>query len=149
MNYIFCKRYARTVMFQQLLRMHGTLWAATQVTKEPLNYQFVEEEFMRVNGKRAMPLLIGASADQNLHQTHWSHLADNFAWTESSRAYAVRNQTQFTQHTAAMGRMAETIQQARTATTCQLIVTEHLSRIDGISGFEEEANFETDAPKQE
>lgn len=134
-------------MFQQLQRMHGTLWAATQVTKEPLNYKFVEEEFMRVNGKRAMPLLIGAAADQNLHHSHWNHLADNWAWTESSRAYAVRNQTQFTQHVAAMGRMAETIQQARSSTTCQLMVTEHLARIDGISAFEEEANL--DGKKEE
>lgn len=142
MNDIYGKRFARTMMFQQLLRSHGTLWAATQVTKEPLNYKFVEEEFMRVNGKRAMPLLIGAAAQQDLHHSHWNHLNDNFSWTESSRAYAVRHQTPLTQHAAAMGRMSETIQQARSATTCQLIVNEHLARIDGISGYEEEPTLD-------
>lgn len=138
MNDIYAQRYARTMMFQQLFRMHGTLWAATQVTKEKLDYKFVEAELMRVNGKRAMPLLIGASASQDLHQSHFNHLSDNFAWTESARAYAVRHQTPLTQRAAAMGRMAETINQAKTASTCQLLLGEHMSRIEGISSFEEE-----------
>lgn len=141
MNDIYGKRLARTMMFQQLLRTHGTLWAATQVTKEPLNYKFVEEELMRVNGKRAMPLLIGASAQQDLHNTHWNHLSDNFSWTESARAYAVRHQTPFTQHVAAVGRMAENINHARSASTCQLLVNEHMARIEGIAGFEEEPSL--------
>jgi hypothetical protein len=141
MNEIYAKRLARGMMFQQLMRTHGTLWAATQVTKEPLDYKFVEEEFMRVNGKRAMPLLLGAAASQNLHNSHWNHLSDNFAWTESARAFAVRYQTPLTQRAASLGRMSETIQQARTASTCQLLVNEHIARIEGITGFEEEATI--------
>lgn len=132
-------------MFQQLLRTHSTLWAATKVTKEKLDYKFVEEEFMRVNGKRAMPLLIGAAASQDLHLTHFNQLSDNFSWTESHRAYAVRHQTPLTQRAAAMGRMAETINMARNASTAQLLFSEHIARSEGITGHEEEPLLDTES----
>lgn len=138
MNEIYARRLAQTSMFHQLMRSHGTLWAATQVTKEPLDLAFVKDEMMRVNGRRAMPLLIGAAAEQNLNDTHLVHLTEHCAWTESARAFAVQQQTPLTQHIAAMGRMAETITQAKNASTSQLLFSEHMARVDGISEFEEE-----------
>lgn len=138
MNEIYARRFAQTSMFHQLMRVHGTLWAATKVTKEPLNYDFVKEEFMRVNGRRAMPLLLGAAAGENLNDSHLAHLTEHCAWAESSRAYAVQHQTPVTQHVASMGRMRETITQTRTSVTGQTLFNEHISRVDGISGFEEE-----------
>ncbi|KAK7199751.1 hypothetical protein NESM_000021200 [Novymonas esmeraldas] len=142
MNEIYAKRLAQTSSFHQLMRSHGTLWAATQVTKEPLDVAFVKEEMMRVNGRRAMPLLVGAAAAQSLHDTHLAHLTEHCSWTESARAFAVQHQTPLTQHIAAMGRMAETITQSRTACTSQLLFNEHMARIDGISEFEEEPLLE-------
>ncbi|CAD2216292.1 hypothetical protein AGDE_00352 [Angomonas deanei] len=144
MNEIYARRLAQTNMFHQLMRSHGTLWAATQVTKEPLDYQFVKEEFMRTNGKRTMPLLIGASADENMSESHFSHLTDNYAWTESSRAYAVQRQTPLTQHVASMGRMAETLVQSKTSSTSQTLFNEHIARIEGITLHEEEPTFDND-----
>ena len=138
MNDIYAQRLARTIMFQQLMRTHGTLWAATRVTKEALNYDFVQQEFMRVNGRRAMPLLIGAAASNDLHMSHLAHLSDNMSWTESSRAFTVRNQTPFTQRVASMGRMNETIPQVRAGSSSQALFLEHMGRIDGITAFEEE-----------
>jgi hypothetical protein len=125
-------------MFQQLMRTHGTLWAATRVTKEKLDVKFVTEEFMRTNGRRAMPLLNGAAAAHNLHHTHLAQLSDHMSWTESARAYAVRSQTPFTQRVASMGRMHETLPQVRASCTAQSLFLEHMSRIDGITTFEEE-----------
>ncbi|CBZ29532.1 conserved hypothetical protein [Leishmania mexicana MHOM/GT/2001/U1103] len=142
MNDIYAKRLAQMSMFHQVMRSHGTLWAATQVTKEKLNLAFVKEEMMRVNGRRAMPLLVGAAANENLNDTHLAHLTEHCAWTESARAFAVQRQTPLTQHIASMGRMAETITQAKTASTSQLLFNEHLARIDGISEFEEEPIME-------
>lgn len=144
MNEIYAKRLAQTSMFHQLMRTHGTLWAATQVTKEKMDVAFVKEEFMRVNGRRAMPLLIGAAADENLNETHLAHLTDHCAWTESARAYAVQHQTPLTQHVASMGRMAETINQVKTASTTQSLFNEYMARIDGISYFEEEPLVDED-----
>ncbi|GET91478.1 hypothetical protein, conserved [Leishmania tarentolae] len=142
MNDIYAKRFAQTSMFHQLMRSHGTLWAATQVTKEKLNLAFVKEEMMRVNGRRAMPLLVGAAANENLNDTHLAHLTEHCAWTESARSFAVQRQTPLTQHIASMGRMAETITQAKTASSSQLLLNEHLARIEGISEFEEEPILE-------
>ena len=137
MNEIYARRRAQMLMFNQLTRMHGTLWDATRVTKEKLDGAFVREELMRVNGRRTMPLLIPATAEQNVHQTHWNQLCDNGAWTDSMRAYSVQNQTPLTQRVAAMGRMAETITQSRTGSTVQVLFNEHIARMEGISGFEE------------
>lgn len=142
MNEIYGKRLAQSFMFHQLMRSHGTLWAATQITKEPFDTNFVKEEFMRVNGRRAMPLLIGASAEENLNDSHLAHLTDTFAWTESARAYGVQRQTPLTQHVAAMGRMAETINQSRSAATCQSLLNEHIARTDGLSSFDEDPTHE-------
>ena len=144
MNEIYAKRLAQTSMFHQIMRSHGTLWAATQVTKEKLDLAFVKEEFMRVNGRRTMPLLVAAAASENLNESHLAHLTDHCGWTESARAYAVQHQTPLTQHIAAMGRMAETINQAKTASTMQSLFNEHMARIDGISFFEEEPLIEDD-----
>lgn len=144
MNDIYAKRLAQTSMFHQIMRSHGTLWAATQVTKEKLDLPFVKEEFMRVNGRRAMPLLVGAAADENLNESHLAKLTDHCGWTESARAFAVQRQTPLTQHIAAMGRMTETINQAKTASTTQSLFNEHMARVDGISSFEEEPLLEDD-----
>ncbi|KEG15370.1 hypothetical protein DQ04_00091040 [Trypanosoma grayi] len=130
------------MMFHQLMRSHGTLWAATQVTKEKLDYNFIREEIMRSNGRRSMPLLVGAAAEENLHQLHLTHLTEHCAWGESARACAVHRQTPLSQHIAAMGRMAETIHQAKTGATVQSLVNEQLAHIDGISSFEEEPLLE-------
>ncbi|EAN85804.1 hypothetical protein C3747_55g196c [Trypanosoma cruzi] len=138
MNDICARRFAQGMMFHQLMRCHGTLWAATQVTKEKLDYNFIREEFMRVNGRRTMPLLIGAAADENLHGMHLTHLTEHCAWGESARASAVHRQTPLSQHIGAMGRMSETIQQTKNSATMQNLFNEHLSHIEGISTFEEE-----------
>ncbi|RNF23809.1 uncharacterized protein Tco025E_02710 [Trypanosoma conorhini] len=138
MNDIYARRLAQGMMFHQLMRCHGTLWAATQVTKEKLDYNFIREEFMRSNGRRTMPLLIGAAAEENLHELHLTHLTEHCAWGESARASAVHRQTPLSQHIGAMGRMSETIHQTKTAATMQNLFNEHLSRIEGISSFEEE-----------
>lgn len=145
MNEIYAKRLAQTSMFHQIMRSHGTLWAATQVTKEKLDLAFFKEECMRVNGRRTMPLLVGAAADENLGNTHLAHLTEHCGWTESARAFAVQHQTPLTQHVASMGRMAETINQARTASTTQSLFNEHMARIDGISYFDEEPLLEEDS----
>ncbi|EPY35084.1 hypothetical protein STCU_01258 [Strigomonas culicis] len=131
-------------MFHQLMRNHGTLWAATQVTHEKLDNQFIKEEFMRVNGRRAMPLLLGAAASENLSETHLNHLTEHCAWAESARAFCVQQQTPMTQHVAAMGRMAETVNQAKTATSAQTLFNEHMARIEGITTFEEEPILDDD-----
>ncbi|KAG5496205.1 hypothetical protein JKF63_02506 [Porcisia hertigi] len=142
MNDIYARRLAQTSLFHQVMRIHGTLWAATQVTKEQLDLAFVKEEMMRINGRRAMPLLVGAAAKENLNDTHLTHLTEHCAWAESARAYAVQQQTPLTQHIASMGRMSETITQAKTASSGQLLFNEHMARIDGISEFEEEPIME-------
>lgn len=142
MNEIYARRLAQTMTFHQLMRSHGTLWAATQVTKEKLDLSFVKEELMRVNGRRAMPLLIGAAAEENLNDAHLVHLTEHCAWAESARAFAVQRQTPLTQHIAAMGRMSETINQSKAASSVQTLFNEHLSRIEGIATFEEEPVFE-------
>ncbi|CCW62796.1 unnamed protein product [Phytomonas sp. EM1] len=138
MNEIYARRRAQTMMFHQLMRSHGTLWAATQITKEPLDLAFVKEEFMRVNGRRRMPLLIGAAADERMGETHLAHLTEHAAWAESFRAFTVQRQSPLTQHIAAMGRMSETIPHTRSVTTSQSLFNEHMAHIDGISTFEEE-----------
>ncbi|CBH18525.1 hypothetical protein, conserved [Trypanosoma brucei gambiense DAL972] len=142
MNDIYARRLAQATMFHQLMRCHGTLWAATQVTKEQMDYNFIREEFMRVNGRRAMPLLLGAAANENLHQSHLSHLSEHCAWGESARALAVQRQTPLSQRVAALGRMAETIHQVKTASTVQNLFNEQISCMEGISSFEEEPLIE-------
>nr|CCC95976.1 hypothetical protein, unlikely [Trypanosoma congolense IL3000] len=144
MNDIYARRLAQAMMFHQLMRCHGTLWAATQVTKEKLDYNFIREEFMRINGHRAMPLLLGAAARENLHQLHLTHLSEHCAWGESTRAFIVRKQTPLSQHIAAMGRMSETINQVRTASTVQNLFNEQISCMDGTASFEEEPLIESD-----
>lgn len=93
---------------------------------------------MRINGRRAMPQLIPAAAQETRQQTHFSLLADHCSWAESSRAYAVQNQTPLTQRIAAMGRMEASINQTQSAATCQSLFNEHIARVEGISAFEEE-----------
>lgn len=142
MNDLIAYRLAQPSMFHQLMRMHGVLWNATQVTKEKLDTKFINEEFMRINGRRAMPLLIPAAAEEARRHSHLAHLVDHCAWAESSRAYAVQHQTPLTQRIASMGRMQETINQTRTGGTCQSLFNEHIARIEGICGFEEEPSVE-------
>lgn len=142
MNDLIAYRLAQPSMFHQLMRMHGVMWNATQVTKEKLDTQFIFEEFMRINGRRAMPLLVPAAAAASRRETHFSNLVDHCAWAESARAYCVQHQTPLTQRAAAMGRMEETIAQTRSAATCQGIFNEHIARIEGISGFEEEPHIQ-------
>ncbi|KAG8348485.1 hypothetical protein TRVL_00695 [Trypanosoma vivax] len=144
MNDIYARRFAQGMMFHQLMRCHGTLWAATQVTKEKLDFNFLREELMRINGRRSMPLLIGAAADEDLHALHLTHLTEHCAWGESARALAVHAQTPLSQHAAAMGRMAETISQAKMASTAQSLFHEQLDQMDGISSFEEEPFIESE-----
>lgn len=130
------------MMFHQAMRIHGVLWNATQVTKEKFDANFMFEEFMRTNGRRALPLLIPAAVEQSRRRTHLGDLTDHGAWAECARAYTVQNQTPLTQRFAAMGRMEETINQCRTAATCQSVFNEHIARVEGVSGFEEELFIE-------
>jgi len=137
MNDIYARRVAQTTMLQHLYKIHGTLWAATQITREPLNGAFVKEEFMRINGSRQMPLLIPESCENNLPMSHWNHLAEHHAWAESARANAVRSQTPLTQHIASMGKMQSTVNTLRAAGSMQAMVNEHIARIEGTAAFEE------------
>jgi hypothetical protein len=93
MNDIYARRAAKTMMFQQAYRSIPTLWNATRVTKEKLDGAFVAEEFMRVNGQRTMPLLIGDVSTQTQHNSHWVHLNDTAAWAECGRAFS-QNETE-------------------------------------------------------
>lgn len=143
MNEILAYRLSQPMMFHQVMRAHGVFWKATNATKEPLNAQFVMEEFMRTNGRRCMPLLHPAAAEEGQQTSHFSNLVDHCAWAESSKAYAVQQQTPMTQRIASMGRMEDTITQTRTAVTCQNLFNEHIARVEGIAGFEEVPQFDS------
>eukprot|EP00796_Vickermania_ingenoplastis_P013283 gene13283-9124_t len=144
MNDIIAYRMSQPMMFHQLMRIHGVLWNATSVTKEKLDTPFIYEELMRTNGKRTMPLLIPAATEEARRATHLADLADHCAWAESSRAYAVQYQTPLTQRIASMGCMQETASQTRNSATCQNLFNEHIARVEGICGFEEEPLLDDD-----
>ena len=137
MNDIYARRAAKTMMFQQAQRALPTLWAATKVTKEKLDGNFVAEEFMRINGQRTGPLLIGAVAQQTQHNAHWVHLHDTGAWAESHRAYAVRHHTPMTQRFADIARLHDSTGNVRVQATPQSLMLEHVARVEGIATFEE------------
>jgi hypothetical protein len=130
------------MMFCQVQRSLPLMWDATQVTKEKLDRHFVQEELMRVNGQRSMPLLVGAAAQFDCHKTHLNELQDACAWSESARAFGVRFQTPVTQHVAAMGRMSETISSARIGVTCQSSFLEVVAKQEGIAKFDMEPDSE-------
>lgn len=138
MNDIYARKLSQTTLFQQLYRTHGSMWQATRATKEKLDYKFVSEEMMRVNGQRTMPLLIGGSADYNIHNAHWNEFMDGGAWKESMRAYMVKNQSTITRKAAAMGRMAETTPNTKTGIITQTSFMEHVGRVEGTNSCEEE-----------
>lgn len=138
MNDIYARRAAQSGMLQNLYRTHATLWQATRVTKEKLDYAFVKEEFMRVNGHRTMPLLVAASAQSKMQNCHFNQLTDACAWADSARAFSVRNQTPLTKHIAAMGRMEITLPQMKLQTTAQSLFSEYNAICDGVASFDEE-----------
>lgn len=141
MNDIYAKRLARCEMFFQAMRALPVLHQATAVTREPLNWAFLREEFMRVNGYRQMPLLMTHVSRQTHQHSHWNHLISNTSWAESARAYAVRSQTPLTQRYAAVGRLEAALPPTRVAVAAQNIFLEHMSRVEGICSFESNENL--------
>ena len=133
MNDIYARRMAQSSMFQSIYKSFPVMWSATQITKEPLTGHLVQEELMRVNGHRAMPLLLPDVALCNVQNAHWNTLNDACAWAVSGRAFAVRNQTPLTQAAASIGRLEESIPAVRTITTTQIMTNVHLARCDGIA----------------
>ena len=142
MNDIMARRGAQRMMFCQVQRSLPLMWDATRVTKEKLDGRFVQEELMRVNGQRSMPLLVGAAAKFDCHKTHLNELQDACAWSESARAFSVRFQTPVTQHVAAMGRMSDTISSTRIGVTCQSSFLETIAKQEGITKFDMEPDSE-------
>eukprot|EP00758_Cryptobia_borreli_P004495 Tbor_TRINITY_DN4412_c0_g1::TRINITY_DN4412_c0_g1_i1::g.7916::m.7916 len=143
MNDIFARRAAQRMMFCQIQRSLPILWDATRVTKEKLDVKLVQEEMMRVNGHRTMPLLLGDAAAFDTHHNHLDQLEDTCSWAESGRAFTVRYQSPYTQRVAAMGRMKDTIATTRQV-TCQSDFIEHLSRTEGLMKFDQEPTEEGD-----
>lgn len=118
------------------MRAFPVLHAATKVTKEPLTWAFLREEFMRVNGYRQMPLLLPKTSQQIHQYSHWNNLIGTTAWAESGRAYAVRAQTSLTQRYSAVARLEAALPSTRVAAAAQNIFLEHMSRVEGISSCE-------------
>ncbi len=133
MNDLYARRLGQVAMFQQLYRMHPTLWSATRITGEKLDADFVLEEYMRINGHRAMPLVIPEVSTQKLQRSHWNDLHDSCAWATSFRAYTLRNQTPITQRAAAVARMEESLKVAKTGSSTQNMFLEHVARVEGLS----------------
>lgn len=138
MNELFARRYAQSMSFHQLHRSLPLMWAATKLTKEKLDVNFVKEEIMRVNGQRTMPLLIGEAAAIDCHASHLNQLTDNCSWAESQKAMTVRHQTPFTRRIASVGRMSSNIATTRTAVTAQNAFGEHMARLDGLTKHDSE-----------
>lgn len=136
MNDIYARRASQALMFHQAQRCIPTLYAATRVTKEPLNGAFVREEFMRINGHHQLPVLIPEVAAQTHHTTHWHHLHSTCAWADSHRAYAVGHQTPMSQRFGDIGLMTEQIAPVRGNTTPQAVVQEHVARVEGTAVYD-------------
>ena len=136
-NDFYARRLSQSVMFQNVYRAHGPLWRATNVTREKLDGRFVEEEFMRVNGQRAMPLLVGASSlvAPRLSNFQWTHLLQTQAPSVSMRAAAVQHQTALTRQCAKVGLLQAATAQVRADSTAQSLLLEGLSRSEGVLQF--------------
>ena len=144
MNEIYARRASQALMMQQAQRMLPTLWQATQLTKEPLNGRFVEEEFMRVNGHQQLHLLVGPVANQRHQHSHWHRLHSTNAWADSARSYATSSKSPLTQRFADLGRMHDTIPSVRVSATAQNVVMEQIAREEGIFLYEPDVVHEAD-----
>ena len=136
MNDIFARRAAKSDIFFAAMRAHPVLRQATDLTHERLDFHFIREEFMRVNGFRQMPLLMHEAAQATGKFSHWNALLSSTTWVESKRAFTVRNQSPLTQRYCAMGRLAASMPATRTAASAQNLFLEHMDRVEGISSFE-------------
>ncbi len=136
-NEFFARRTSQSLLFQNIYRCHGPLWRATQVTRETLDGKFVREEFMRVNGQRAMPQLVGASSliSPLINNFAWNHLLQTQAMATSAKAECVQRQTQLTRQLAKVGLMREPTAQIKNDSTMQVMMLESLSRTEGVLGF--------------
>lgn len=133
MNELISRRMAQSAMFHNAARCLPVMHRAVSITGEKYNGTLLEEEFMRINGQQAMPLLLGPVAAQKLPYAHWNSLNDACAWASSARAFNVRYQSVMTQHAAAVGRLEESIPKMRQTATMQIMTLEHVARVDGIS----------------
>jgi hypothetical protein len=138
MNDIYARRLAQSAIFQSTSRALPSIYRATKITGEKLSGALIREEFMRINGHRSMPLLIPDCAAVRQQNSHWVSLHDSCAWAVSGRAFCVRNQTQFSQHAAAIGRLEVSVPHVRQAATMQIMTLEHVARSDGIATQSEE-----------
>lgn len=136
-NEIYARRTSQSLLFQNIYRCHGPMWRATQVTRENLDGKFVREEFMRINGMRAMPQLVGASSlvSPIINNFAWHHLLQTQAPSISTKAECVQKQTQLSRQLAKVGLMSEPLQQVRADSTLQAMVLESLSRAEGVLSF--------------
>ena len=132
MNDIFARRAAYGTMHHHAMRMTPVLWRATQVTKEPLDHRFLDEEFMRVNGHRRLHPLLPSAQKQALPRSHWNDLNDTCTWAESGRAQAVRFHTPLVQRFGEVGLLSDSLARVKTAATVQNLMMEQLSRTEGV-----------------
>ena len=136
-NEFYARRTSQALLFQNIYRCHGPLWRATQVTREKLDGKFVREEFMRINGMRAMPQLVGASSliSPIINNFAWNHLLQTQAPAISTKAECVQKQTQLTRQLAKVGLMSDPVSQVRADSTIQAMMLESLSRTEGVLNF--------------
>jgi hypothetical protein len=137
LNDMLARRMSQSLMFQNIARCHGPLWRATQVTREPLDGRFLMEEFMRVNGVRAMPLAIGPSTTVApvLSSFAWNDLIATQAPAVSARAEAVQRQTPLSRQLARGGLVQAPLAQVRADSMAQVLLLDSLARSEGVIGF--------------
>ncbi len=136
-NEFYARRTSQNLIFQNIYRAHGPIWRATQVTREKLDGKFMREEFMRVNGQRAMPQLVGASylISPLINNFAWNHLMASQAPAISMKAECVQKQTQLTRQLAKVGLIQEPTAQVRADSTVQAMLLESWSRCEGVLNF--------------
>ena len=127
---------AQRTMPYSLMRGHGVMWATTNITTEPLDYKFVSEEFMRVNGNRRMSMLIPEVIDDNFRDSVWNQLIAHDSIFISERADSVQNHTSLTRKFSNMGRLSSSFPHTKSLATAQNIFLENMSKNEGIFEFD-------------
>lgn len=133
-NDFYARRTSQLLMFQNIYRCHGPLYRATNITRETLNGRFVREEFMRINGQRAMPQLVGASSltAPELNNFAWCHLLATQAPSLSYRAATVQQQTPLTRSLAKLGLLQANVPTVRAESVMQVMLLDNLARTEGV-----------------
>ncbi len=133
-NDFYARRTSQLLLFQNIYRAHGPMYRATQLTREALNGRLMREEFMRINGQRAMPLLVGASTiiAPELSNFAWDHLMGTQAPSTSFRAQVVQRQSPLSRHVAKVGLLRENTSVVRTETSMQVMLLDQVAWSEGV-----------------